>query len=321
MAPIFETVLSQIIKSIESEDGIKAQTKEKPVDDFSLESDSEEGDEVVGIDIDTNFIDEKSSAIHALGNIALNCPGLMLPHLDRVVNVLMEVGFYLHENIRYHVCLSLTQISFGLLKFFTGRAENDQEHVWEAGLPLKMPFPEQVTEFLSKVVYPHFQKLFSDEEDKEVVEKVLECIRDIADDMGPGGIASNVPMIMAALEGLLDKETRCQTGDKRGNDLEEDDEEDEESDSEDYDHDEIILGNTTDVIISVAKCLGNDFAPLLAKLGPTLVTYLGPEHPKSDKIMVIGCLSEVLNSCPVAIQYYFDDYFKVILKHATTTDG
>lgn len=127
---------------------------------------------------------------------------------------------------------------------------------------------------------------------------------------------------MAAIEGLLDKETTCQTGGKHGHDLEDDEEEQEESsDDEDYDHDEIILGNATDVIISVAKCLGNDFAPYLAKLGPKLVTYLAPEHPKSDKIMVIGCLSEVLNSCPVAIQYYFDDYFKVILKHATTSDG
>jgi hypothetical protein len=112
----------------------------------------------------------------------------MLPHLEKVVNVLMEVGFYLHENIRYHVCLTLTQVAFGLLKFFTGRADNDQDHEWKAGLPVKIPFPEQVTEFLSKVVYPHFAKLFSDEEDKEVVEKVLECIRDIADEMGPGGI-------------------------------------------------------------------------------------------------------------------------------------
>lgn len=121
MAPIFETVLNQVIKSLESEDGIKAQTAAKNTNEFSLESDSEEGEEVVGIDIDTNFIDEKSSAIHTLGNLALHCPGLMIKHLDRVVNALMEVGFYLHENIRYHVCLTLTQISFGLLKLFTGR--------------------------------------------------------------------------------------------------------------------------------------------------------------------------------------------------------
>ena len=37
-----------------------------------------------------------------------------------------------------------------------------------------------------------------------------------------------------------------------------------ESDSdEDLDHDEIILGNATDVIISVSKALGDSFVPYL----------------------------------------------------------
>jgi len=41
---------------------------------------------------------------------------------------------------------------------------------------------------LTSVLFPHFMKLFQDEEEKEVIEKVLECIRDIADEMGPAGI-------------------------------------------------------------------------------------------------------------------------------------
>jgi len=130
MAPIFNVVFDRIIKSIEGEEGIKAIAKKKEDDDFSLESDSEEGEEVTEINVDTNFIDEKSSAIHALGNIALNCPGLILPHLEKIVNVLMEVGFYMHENIRYHVCLTLTQVASGLLRFFTGRTDTEQDYEW-----------------------------------------------------------------------------------------------------------------------------------------------------------------------------------------------
>ena len=42
-----------------------------------------------------------------------------------------------------------------------------------------------------------------------MIEKVLECIRDIADEMGPGGIVTNLPLIMAAIENLLDKNARC----------------------------------------------------------------------------------------------------------------
>jgi len=72
---------------------------------FSLDSDSDE-DEVVGMDVDVNFIDEKAAAVHALGNLCLFCPSLLLPRLPEVLEVLSNLGFYMHENIRYHVCLT-----------------------------------------------------------------------------------------------------------------------------------------------------------------------------------------------------------------------
>lgn len=92
--------------------------------------------------------------------------------------------------------------------------------------------------------------------------------------------------------------------------------EDDSEDEEDLDHDEIILGNATDVLISVSKALGDSFLPYLAKVGPKLDRYLRDDHPKSDKIMVIGCLSEIMNNCPTAINSFFDEFFKVIVKHA-----
>ena len=87
---------------------------------------------------------------------------------------------------------------------------------------------------------------------------------------------------------------------------EEDDEE--EEDEEDLDHDEIILGNTTDLIIDLSKCFGDQFLPYLTVLGPSLVRYLDESHPKSDIIMVIGCLAETFNQCKAAIPVYFNDF-------------
>ena len=56
------------------------------------------------MDVDVNFIDEKSSAVHALGNICLSCPTQVLPRMNEILDTLSELGFYFHENIRYHVC-------------------------------------------------------------------------------------------------------------------------------------------------------------------------------------------------------------------------
>lgn len=193
MAPIFETVLNEIVKTCESEDGIKETTVAKDkAQGFSLDSDSSD-EEVVGIDVDHNFIDEKASAIHALGNMGLNCAGLMLPHLERVTKVLIdELGFYFHENVRYHVCLTLTQFAFGLLKLTTGKADSDDKYSWTAGLPVAQPLPNEVQEFLKSVLYPHFMRLFSDESNKEVIEKTLQCIRDLAEEMGPASVQDHI---------------------------------------------------------------------------------------------------------------------------------
>lgn len=108
MAPILSIVLTEIMKSLASEDGIKTKTEQKQKSDFSLDSDSDEDEQVVGIDIDQGFIDEKAAAIHALGNICQNCSSLVYPHLATIITSLQEVGFYLHENIRYHVALTMT---------------------------------------------------------------------------------------------------------------------------------------------------------------------------------------------------------------------
>lgn len=87
------------------------------------------------------------------------------------------------------------------------------------------------------------------------------------------------------------------------------------------DHDEIILGNTTDVIIEMARALGDQFLPYLTRIGPSLVQYLGDSHPKSDIIMVIGCLAETFAACTAAIPVYFNDFMQILIKNAKTTDS
>lgn len=52
-----------------------------------------------------------------------------------------------------------------------------------------------------------------------------------------------------------------------------DDEEEEEDEDDGIDHDELILGNISDLIINLARAYGNDFAPYFEKIAPHLVVY------------------------------------------------
>lgn len=82
-----------------------------------------------------------------------------------------------------------------------------------------------------------------------------------------------------------------------------------DEDSEDMDHDEIILGNTTDVLMAISKAYGDAFLPLFQTIAPKMVKYLSDEHPKSDRVMMIGCLGEIMHSCPAVIDQYFENFF------------
>ena len=172
---------------------------------------------------------------------------------------------------------------------------------------------------------PHLKEIIETEVSKEVVEKVLECIRDMADEMGPDSVIDHIDWIIDLIEQLLDKTALCQNPqakEERGPDEEGDDDDDSDEDSdEDLDHDELILGNATDLTTSLATCFADSFLPYLQKLAPKLVKYLGEEHGKSDKIMVIGCLAETFNQCPSALNVYFPDFMQVLFKHSTSDDG
>lgn len=159
MAPILTTVLTEIMKSLNSEEGIKPKVEGKKKD-FSLDSDSDSAEDFVGFDIDNSFIDEKAAAIHALGNIALNCSSLVFPHMAQIIASLQEMCFYVHENIRYHVCLTLTQIGFGLQRHFSNQPDSDEPFEWVAGLPAKNQLRPEVLDFLKTYLYPHFGQLF-----------------------------------------------------------------------------------------------------------------------------------------------------------------
>ena len=94
-------------------------------------------------------------------------------------------------------------MAFGQLRLHTGNEDNIEPLIWKDELP------EQVKTLLNKVIMPYFDDRIVKENEKEVVEKVLECMRDLLDEMGPHSLKDQSEMITTNLEKLLDKETIC----------------------------------------------------------------------------------------------------------------
>ena len=223
--------------------------------------------------------------------------------------------------------LTYTQIVFGQVKL-AGLINEDEKFSWNKGAASGSPLPTDVQNFINQVVLPYYFELFNEESNREVIERVLENMCDLADDFGPSVFNDKIEQLIKYIIMFLEKKTFCQSGELQGEDgnqleeMDENPEDDSEEEEEDdgIDHDKLIFGNVTDLIISLTRAYGNEFMQALAVLIPQVVLYTSDKHPLSDKSMAIGCLAEVFAAAEGVIPNYFADYLPLLEKFSTTSD-
>ena len=178
-------------------------------------------------------------------------------------------------------------------------------------------------------MFPYFYEIFQREDNKEVIERTLSNILELTVDFGPGIFANQMDELTRYIILFLQKKTFCQGGiedveDDEHEDVKDGDDEDEDYGEEEEDdginHDEVILGNITDLVFETARSFGNEYATHFALIAPHLVEYTSDKHPKNDKNMVFGSLSEVFAAAPGIIPTYYNDYLPLLEKNAETND-
>lgn len=60
----------------------------------------------MGIDVDVATLDEKASAVNALGIICCHAPKLCQGRIKEILEALEGLHNYFHENVKYHVALA-----------------------------------------------------------------------------------------------------------------------------------------------------------------------------------------------------------------------
>ena len=144
MAHILPVIIDPILESCESK--ITEQEDKQPTDNSDSDEDKSD-DESDQCDIDEGDLDEQTAAIHCLGSLALYCSGALQPYLDRVHAQFTKLGEQVpevHENVRYHICTSYTQIAMGQLYLHQGKQDASEKLQWTPGLPAKEPLPQPV---------------------------------------------------------------------------------------------------------------------------------------------------------------------------------
>jgi hypothetical protein len=266
-------------------------------DDGNDEDDGEEGD--YRLNVMEGFISTKKAAITALGALAEHTKEEFIPYLQKSLELIItkDIGVIasFHDDIRGE--------GISILDYFV-------ESLCEAQ-KMKIPGKKEVlslTPELIELITACFNAcifIISNDEEKLPVSNAFEAIHAILRRIGVVGLHLPVdvpnkenmkqPFANVILELLLlylTEKSKCQTvnnlENQGGTHQQHDDDED-----DDNDHDHVVIDSVADLIGGIAKLTGNDFVSYFDAFHPHLLKFTKLTRPSSDRIMAIGCYSEV----------------------------
>ncbi len=227
MAEFLPILLESVFGMIESERGVQA------VDPQSFSDPSNPQP----MQINQDSIDERTAAIHCLGYLVKNCTELMIPHLDRIVKAIETQSGWYHPNVRIECVATQKVIVEGLAYMTLGKIE-DFSYTQGVAAPLS----DECQTFIKEVYFKNAAGVFEDEDEDDVIEKQLQNIVELTDEIGAAFIGPRLTAISQLIALNLNPP---------------------EDGDEDIDHDEMVIANTTDLIISVSRAIGPDYANYL----------------------------------------------------------
>eukprot|EP01016_Furgasonia_blochmanni_P051553 TRINITY_DN812_c0_g1_i25.p1 TRINITY_DN812_c0_g1~~TRINITY_DN812_c0_g1_i25.p1 ORF type:complete len:697 (+),score=266.54 TRINITY_DN812_c0_g1_i25:139-2229(+) len=273
-----------------SSSGIEKKKKEE----FSLDSDSE--DEFApgnSAGVKMPFLDEKSAAIHALGEFAKECPQGFAPYFEKTVIAMQELHNYFYENVRNQVSVCLKHLVEFLVKF-TG---NGTIPTYQKGLPCVQRLNPKVEEFVKIELLSIYFHHIENDESADVVSGVIECIKELVTLLGPAFIDTSLEQIVSSVNLLLKGSTSCQAV---------------EEDEEDFETNYMLFEHVNDLLMELARVLLDGYTPTFNLIYPNLCSYARPDKDPEDIIIAFGTLAEVCAYCPTFVQGNYGQVLELV---------
>jgi len=300
LIPYLHTIIeeSEIFKVISDDEGDDPNAQQQEEDD-----DDEDAD--YRVNIMEGFISTKKAAITALGALAEHTKSCFLPYLQNSVELLItdHVGalYSFHDDIRAE--------SVSVLDYFI-------EVLCEARgvkVPTKrevLQLPQDVLQLTAASFKSCVHILIKDDE-KVPVSNALETIHAILKRLGPVVLTLPVtdennenpkPFASILLDQLLiylNEKAKCQTANKLDRSTE-----GENGEDDDDDHDHVVIDSVADLIGCLATLLGGDFVQYFDTFHPKLMKFTKSSRSTADRVMAVGCYSEVFDEIgPLSLKY------------------
>lgn len=284
------------------------------------DKDSEDEDdnaEEIHIRVRTADVEEKSSAVYAIGVFAevLKVDIFGVERLQQCWQHLMAESGHFHPNIRSNVLETLTKIAIAS-QGNVSVAKSPTATVFDTLSPVTR---NVINELLFEVLYP----CLSGEVEKEVVAAACDALNKLIGFFGNQTFAYQQGMhriditdLCSVVAVLLRQEAPCQTTDEDA--VDSDGENDAGGLGEDHDH--VLMDAVCDIVDGLAAVLGADFEPYFRELAKDMLPYLAEGRPAEDFTMAAGVMANCFMSMGSVSEPYFDDAMRIALRIIYETD-
>ena len=311
-APLLPTVMPLLLASLSQSETIETDEKtlaltangftSKPEANGADEDEDDDDDFIDIEDLDEEDLDyaagsaiavEKEVSADALLEIFRNTKGHFLPYLEPTVKALIELLEHFWDGIRKSAATAL-------LSFVATFGEISNLPPYTPGLKTS-PLPQNMQDLADAIIQPVID-MWSEEEDRDVVNSLCEDFQVLIEKLGPAIIVpKHLDTICTFAIQILQKKAPCQ---RDGDEDEEEPAAEADVPAEQSEYDALLICSACDLVAAIAKALGGDFKQAINDFLPELAKYYNPARTTTERSTAVGSLAEIVEAMGQAITPY-----------------
>ncbi|TLD26087.1 ARM repeat-containing protein [Venturia nashicola] len=293
-----------------------------------MASENEDEDEIINVDEldddDDDFEDitnpvtavamEKEIAIEVIGDIVAHTRAKFVPHMERIIAMILPLCDHEYEGIRKSAISTLWRI-YGCV---WGLAEGQGMAKWIPGIPLQVEPPAELQK-LGTAVMDATMGVWLEEMDRSTVTDINRDLAGVLKAAGPSILIKSekseslLKDLVSTLLQILTKRHPCQQ------DLGEDGEMDEDLLEESSEYDWLVVDTALDCVTCLAAALGSTFGELWKTFEKPIMKYVSSQEA-SERCAAIGCLSECISYMEGGCTPYTNKLLTVLMKRLGDED-
>jgi len=256
------------------------------------DSDDEDDEGNYVLHVRTALLEAKKGAITALGEMAAHTGAAFVPYLETSMESLTKAAENWHPLIKAECAEALPSMVVPSVA-----AHHGGEISWTKG---DVTSPNPMSPHTTAVVTAVMGQLLvlMKDEDPDTAGKACEGVQSVMELCGPHALLPMAEPILSITHDLISRKAPCQ--------IEHDADEGPSEDDEDH---APYMTSVCDLIGSITRVLGAQFATHLGSFLPPVCVFAKTSRPASDRAMAIGCLGEIAQEMEGAIAEFWPNIF------------